>query len=502
MEKPERVLDREAEWDTLTEFIRHPEPHVRIAVVAGRRRVGKSFLLRALVEADGGLFVSAVAEEDAPAARRRLADAVAAYAGVGPGMVSAADWEQLLTTAVDLLVGRRGPSGLLVIDELPYWLAHSPQIEGLLQLIYDRSQAGEGPAGGRIVLCGSALSIMNTLLSGRRALRGRAAVDLRLQPFDLRTSARHWGVPDPLTALHVYATVGGAAGYRDLSPTEPPRSLPDFDDWVRRTVLAPGQALFSRSESEYLLREDPKFTGSALHYAILRAVAAGATSPAQIGGLIERDRTAFTRQLEALVAAGYVRYEQDPLWKRRPVITLVDQIVRFHNLITVPQHDLVETGHATDAWQSARPTFQSRILGPQFEECARDWVRRHGRTEAGLVVGTTTASMVNDVSGRIRHELDVITLRGQQVRLLGEAKATIGPVGLAELRRLDEVATLLADQKRDTSNAVRALFSLHGFRRDLVRVAQERGDALLVDLPTFVGEAPPLVVPRSGSVGQ
>src|SRR4030095_5802583 len=73
MRKPDRVLDRDTEWSTLVEFVAHPDPHLRLAVVSGRRRVGKSYLLRALADVTGGLYVSAVAEEGAVAARRRFA---------------------------------------------------------------------------------------------------------------------------------------------------------------------------------------------------------------------------------------------------------------------------------------------------------------------------------------------------------------------------------------------------------------------------------------------
>lgn len=381
--KPERVLGRDAEWSTLAGFVDYPDPHLRLAVVSGRRRVGKSYLLRALTEATGGLYVSAVAEEGLVAARQRFAAEIARYAGIGPEMIrDDPGWEALLETALELVVRRAGPAGVLVIDEVPYWLEHTPQFPGLLQLLYDRSRAGAGPAGGRVVLCGSAVSVMTTLLSGTKALRGRAAVDLRLDPFDLATTARHWGVADPQAALHLHATLGGSPGYRDLASVPPPQTLADFGIWVTGTVLNPGQALFSRSETEYLLREDPKFTGSALHYAIVNAVAAGASSPAKIGGLVGRDRGALTRPLDALVSAGFLRYERDPLWERRPVITLADPIVQFHNLITVAQRDLVETGRSAQAWQAARPTFTSRILGPHFEQCARDWVRRAGDPSA------------------------------------------------------------------------------------------------------------------------
>src|SRR5690606_32751881 len=93
---------------------------------------------------------------------------------------------------------------LLVIDELPYLLQHSPEIPGLLQLLYDRSQSGKAP-GGRIVLCGSAMSVMGELLSGTKPLRGRAVLDLRLPAFDYRTAREHWQVPDAETALLVDA---------------------------------------------------------------------------------------------------------------------------------------------------------------------------------------------------------------------------------------------------------------------------------------------------------
>jgi AAA+ ATPase superfamily predicted ATPase len=71
----------------------------------------------------------------------------------------------------------------MVIDELPYLLPHSPELPGLLQLLHDESLQGNAP-GGRLILCGSAMSVMTELLSGTKPLRGRANVDLPLAPFD------------------------------------------------------------------------------------------------------------------------------------------------------------------------------------------------------------------------------------------------------------------------------------------------------------------------------
>ncbi|MEV4171619.1 ATP-binding protein [Nonomuraea sp. NPDC049709] len=486
----------------MTQFIQHPDPHLRLGVVSGRRRVGKSFLLRALAETAGGLYVSAVAEEGVVAARRRLAAEIARYAGVPGELITDAGWESLLATAIELTSGRGGKApGVLVIDELPYWMAHSPELPGLLQLLYDQSQAGQGVPGGRVIVCGSAMSVMNELLSGTKALRGRAALDLRLQPFDVRTTARHWEIDDPATALRVHAILGGSPGYRSLANVPPPRTVADVDDWVPGTVLDPRQALFSGSEAEYLLREDPKFTGSALHYAIINAVANGATSPAKIGGLLEQPRTSLTRPIDGLVSAGYLRYDTDPLWERRPVITVVDPIVRFHNLITVPQRDLVDTGQAAEAWRRSRPAFVAGILGPHFELCAREWLRGQADPALRGNAGMVTATVVNDRKGQAKHEIDVVALDKRAGRavisVIGEAKATVTRRTMADLQRLERLKELLAEHGHDTASAVLALFSTEGFQPDLVDAARRRGDVLLVDLLSLVGREEPVTVPRN-----
>jgi uncharacterized protein len=501
MPKPSRLLSRDSEWATLTDFMAHPDPHLRLGVLSGRRRVGKSYLLRALADSTDGLYISAVAEEGPVAARRRFAEDIARYAGIDSDLFrEGASWEALLDSAISLTIRRCGASGLLIIDELPYWMTHSPELPGLLQLLYDRSQTGHGHDGGRVIVCGSAMSVMNNLLSGTKALRGRAAVDMRLQPFDLTTTAQHWDIDDPATALRLHATLGGSPGYRNLASSPSPQSLQGFDTWVSATVLDPGQALFSRSEAEYLLREDPQFTGSALHYAIINAVATGATSPAKIGGLLERDRTSLSRPLEMLTSSGYLDYSTDPLWERRPVITVADPIIRFHNLITIPKRNLIETGNSIQAWRESQPTFISRVLGPHFEECSRQWLRRHAdpslRGEASMIAST----VINDQGGRAKHEIDVIALNQgsgrASVSLIGEAKATLVRRGPADLERLERLREILRDQGHEVASTRLAIFSLEGFHPDLVTIARRRGDVLLVDLPSLLGRTEPPVLPK------
>jgi uncharacterized protein len=57
--KPSWVFDREFEWSALVNFVKAASTRARLGIVTGRRRQGKSFLLRALAEATGAFYYAA-----------------------------------------------------------------------------------------------------------------------------------------------------------------------------------------------------------------------------------------------------------------------------------------------------------------------------------------------------------------------------------------------------------------------------------------------------------
>ena len=495
--KPADMIDRDREWASLAGFATGNDPKLKLGIVSGRRRHGKSFLLQHLARQVGGLYLTAVEEDGRASALRRFSAAVAAHSGLPTSAVAMDDWEPLLRSALTV-AQRTSPTPLVVIDELPYLLRHSPEIPGLLQHIYDESQFGQPDApGGRLILCGSAMSVMSELLSGTKPLRGRAVLDLRLAAFDYRDARRMWQIEDPYTALLVHSVLGGAPGYRALADAPTPQSEAEFPTWVQRTVLDPTLALYSRSETEYLLREDPRITHRSLYYDILGAMASGASTASSIGSLLGRERGAMTHPLDILESTGYVTRSEDILRPRKPTLTLTDPIVRFNQLITLPYAPLIEDGNTADAWSAGRPTFHSKILGPHFEELTRVWTRRYARDEAeALQIGPVGSAEISDAKTRTKHEVDVLALapgeRPQspraRVALLGEAKATLSPRGPADLDRLDRIRALIGEQGHDVREAKLALFSLHGFDRNLQAAAAAREDVLLIGLSQIYGD--------------
>src|ERR1019366_6728874 len=218
--------------------------------------------------------------------------------------------------------------------------------------LYDRL----GPATGsknvplRLILCGSAISVMGDLLSGTKALRGRAALELRIWPFGYRDAREYWGIENPAAAFAHHAVVGGTPGYRELVPDPVvPEDPGQLGDWLVRNVLRPSMPLFD--EARRVVHEDPRIRDIATYSSVLAAVAAGESSPTKPG---------------RLGAAGFIERRHALLLERRPVVTVADQLVRMHQLVIEPYLADLEAGRARRVWAEWRHTGESKIFGPHL----------------------------------------------------------------------------------------------------------------------------------------
>jgi uncharacterized protein len=496
-ERPTNLYDRENEWSDLVAFAAASQPGLGLGIVYGRRRFGKSFLLRRLVESVGGVYHLALEEARTPALARFASAVGNLYTPALPA--SFEDWDQALRSAVTILGHRETPQ-LLVLDEYPYLRSQSPELDSVIQALIDDVAGGGFGAEWRsrvsIVLCGSALSVMTELLSGTAPLRGRASLDLPLGVFDYRQSADFWQIDDPHTAFHVDSILGGAAGYRDLvAGTPTPLTTSDLPDWVARTVLNPSHALFR--EDEYLLREDPRVSKEAVYYSILGAVASGKSSQREIAAALGRTSVDIGYQLGVLISAGFITRDEDLLVKQNPVFRVADPIVRFHELVTRRHQALLEDRLAARVWELSQPTFSSKITGAHFETIARTWVSRYASIDTlGGPIGSVRALTVNDPQLRTSFELDVVATtlgsaasRRKTMQLIGEAKGSSSPRTVADLKRLDHLAELLSRRSGVTMapTAKKFLFGMRGFDTDLSDAAARRPDVELVDLSRLYG---------------
>ena len=175
--------------------------------MSGRRRQGKSYLLQALTAVAGGIYFPALEVTEA-VSLRLFADELIRFTGAPVRPFR--DWLEAIPYLFQLAADRPVP---VIIDEFPFLVKASPALPSVIQR--ELGPGGSGSASqARLLLCGSAMSVMGGLLSGQAPLRGRAGLELIVQSFGYREAARFWGISDPRLAVLVHSVVGGTPAYR------------------------------------------------------------------------------------------------------------------------------------------------------------------------------------------------------------------------------------------------------------------------------------------------
>ncbi|HEY7223025.1 MAG TPA: ATP-binding protein [Micromonosporaceae bacterium] len=486
--KPDWIFDRVSEWDALADFAatgRSGRPGATLGVVSGRRRQGKSFLLQALAEATGGMYFAATEATEAESLRL-FAAAVARHTGSVPE-IPFRDWNDAIAYLFTAFRDRRE---VAIIDEFPFLTRMSPALPSIIQR--ELGPGGSGSASqARMILCGSAMAVMGKILAGHAPLRGRAGLELVIQPFDYRQAARFWGIQDPRLAIRLHAIVGGTPAYRhEFTRGESPASLAGFDQWVIRNVLDRRTPMFR--EARYLLAEESDIREPGIYHSVLAAITHGSTTSSAIASFIGRKADQITHPLNVLEDAALIRRQRDVFRAGRTRYRIVEPLIVFYEAIMRRRWPELELGRAKQVWDSSRAIFQSQVMGPQFEAVCRDFAGRSGQALFGDHPAEVGSGVVNDAKERTQIEVDVAVFAPQKpgkparVLSLGEAKWGETMDG-RHVNRLARARDLLTAAGYDTSQTVLACYSAAGFADGMT----DGGDVRLVGLDQlYEGDLP------------
>lgn len=482
IDKPPELFDRYEEWQALASFAADPALGATLAVVYGRRRQGKTLTLELLAEATGGFMFTGL-EQAEPLNLNALGAAYSDHLGLS-APVAFTDWQQALEAV--LALGERENPVPVILDELPYLIATSPQLPSMIQSFLSPRGRARLRSRTRLVLCGSAFSVMCRLLSGSAPLRGRAVREVLFHPFGYRDAATFWGIDDPQVAVRVHALCGGTPAYRDFAGADVPRSLDDLDGWVVRNLLNSSSAFFR--EGRVLLAEEPSVTDLTLYYSVLSILATGRTRRSEVARALGRPDSAMAHPLTMLEKTRLVERREDVLRQKRSTFHIAEPLMRFHQLVIRPyEARLARRGQAARVWAELADTVSAQIYGPHFEQLAREWSAEyaHPRSLGGSAsrVGT---SEVHCHRHRRTHQLDVVAVENlpgspSRIMAIGEVKWRGEEMDVGQLERLSHIRELLAPQA--TSTPLRLLlFGRSGFTKRLLAAVRERSDVELIDL--------------------
>lgn len=237
-------MDQDAAQTPIKGFVDSDVDQPTLGLVYGRRRIGKSTLLERLTAERGGFYWEATRAESA-IHLHRLGDAVGDH--LGTGRLSFESWEEAVTQLLRLGEREAVP---VVLDEFGHILEAEPSVASVLAAALGPGGRRRSPGRARVILCGSAMALMRSLTAGEAALRGRAGMELVMQPFGYRAAARHLpagALPPFDLAAEVYSVIGGVIGYyTDMVDHDLPERRADLDRWIAARVLSPAARCIMR----------------------------------------------------------------------------------------------------------------------------------------------------------------------------------------------------------------------------------------------------------------
>jgi AAA+ ATPase superfamily predicted ATPase len=260
-------VDRQQELGFLNSLLTRNRPGpAQLALMYGRRRVGKSELLMQWAAQSGLPFTYWEAvKETATQQRQRL------FAKLLNVPISAApiyrSWPELWDAAAPILQAKRQ---ILILDELPYAAESDSAMLSSLQYAWDQHfQKSELV----IVLCGSQVRVMETLFSRQSPLFGRMTAQWRLEPLPFSSLAAFFPKWDADERVAAYAMLGGIPAYLNWLD-------PDMDliGNIRQVILNPGSMFLA--EPAFLMYDGVREPSSYL--AILKAMGSGAHTLTEI----------------------------------------------------------------------------------------------------------------------------------------------------------------------------------------------------------------------------
>lgn len=451
-----------------------------LGLVYGRRRIGKSTLLEAVAAERRGFYWEATRTE-APIQRSRLGEALGAHLGVG--RLAFDTWEDAVRQLLRLGADHSVP---VVLDEVGHVLEADPSFDSVLASMLGPGEQRQHPGAARLILCGSAIALLGALTAGEAPLRGRAGLELVMQPSEYREAAESLGPGADLgLATRLYAVIGGVIGYAtDMVDHDLPSGPEDFDRWVAARVLSPAATL--HHEATTLLAEDPTLTVSSpvVHHSVLAAIANGSVTAGRIANQLRRSVSNLEPTLKRLISAGFVVRHADPVRSQRPTYALGDPFLQFHYAVLEPHGPLLRDRDPRAAWdQRLSSVFDRRVRGPVFEEQARTWVRRHASAETLGGFADHVGPSLLSARGQER-QLDVVVAKAdadlpaaRTIIAIGEAKSG-ETVGSGHLHALEQARSSFGPR---AAHAKLLLFA-PSFSTSLLTEAARRSDVELIDL--------------------
>jgi hypothetical protein len=437
----------------------------QMIVVYGRRRVGKTTLLKRFSEGKNCIFF-VCDEVNEKVMLDNFSKTVLEHFEMNDTIAPFESWENLFK-----FLGEKAKEEhlLLVIDEFPYMADASPEIPSLLQRMIDHEFNDSKLF---IALCGSSIGFMEKeVLGSKSPLFGRRTAQFKIEPFSYLEASDFFPTLGFEEKIITYGILGGV-----------PQYLLKWDEYlsieenIMNNFLDTSAYLYA--EPRLILRQELR--EPALYNSIIEAIASGASKLNEIANKIGQRNDKTSKYIKTLMELEIIDREVPVTEKgssRKSLYSLRDEMFRFWYNFIFPESTLIETGMGDYLLNKRIMPELSDYIGKTFEKVCADFVKRkNANGEFKVRFRKIGRWWGNNPHKKKQEEIDIVGLN-DEVMLFGECKWRNQKVGTAELNKLIEKSGMFNAREK-----MYILFSKSGFSKELYDMSKNDGSLTLFSL--------------------
>lgn len=400
-------VGRLGELETLNRL--YAQDSFQMAVVYGRRRVGKTMLLTEFVKDKPAIFFSAH-EANEHLNLRLFSEAVYRFFQIPDSIGRFQNWHDAFSFIAEKAKEARF---ILVIDEFPYLASANKSIPSILQNIIDHSLKDSQLF---LILCGSQIGFMEEQVLGFKSpLFGRRTSQLRLDGFDYFDAGQLLGNASKEDIIAYYACLGGTPHY--LNQIKLSRS---FEENLTDLYFDPHGYLFS--EPVMLLQQELR--EPAMYNTVISAIASGSSRLGEISTRIGEEVAKTGKYIRTLIDLRILKREvpfgEDPLRSRKGIYQVTDNCYRFWYKFVFLNSPAIETGAGRIlAKTMVFPELPTFIGKPAFEDVCRQYIVRKNKTGQLPFLATRVGSWWGtDMEKKEAADIDIVADNQKLKRIL------------------------------------------------------------------------------------
>lgn len=429
-----------------------------LAVIYGRRRVGKTELIKKFCSNKQHIYHLAT-QDTSENQRKNLEDSIAKNFDETPPRTS--DWDDTIKYVKNKLEDEKL---VLAIDELPYIINSAERVASKLQKLVEEIESSS-----MLILCGSSISVMESQVLGHKSpLYGRRTLQIDLKPFNFRQASKIIQYKEFEKVIESFSITGGVPMYLnqfDYSQT--------LGKNIEEKILSKNQ--FLHGEPEFLLRTELR--NPSRYTSILKSIANGHTTPNEISNDTNIDSGPLSNYLNKLRRIRLIKREipvtASQKKSKRSIYKIKDNFFRFWFRFIEPHQSSIEEKPAQTLENLIEPSL-SEYTSQTFEDICLEatWQLNHSYTQIGRWWYK-------------EYEIDIVGLNPAKPEiLLGECKWTEKPVNMKTLKQLESKAEKVRWKNKEREEKY-ILYSKNGFTEKLADNAKTREDLKLVNLKTL-----------------